>query len=122
MSLAFLEYGVDEGDRTLDTRSHNPVLYRLSYAHHYNQLARTAHGAPGRIRTCDHPLRRRMLYPTELRALINLHLVIQTQALAAAEPEVQMPSHPADAVLDKRANLTEAIPPKSTVKRKKLAK
>ena len=26
-------------------------------------------GAPGRIRTCDHPLRRRMLYPTELRAL-----------------------------------------------------
>ena len=29
-----LEYGVDEGDRTLDTRSHNPVLYQLSYAHH----------------------------------------------------------------------------------------
>ena len=28
----------------------------------------TANGAPGRIRTCDHPLRRRMLYPTELRA------------------------------------------------------
>ena len=25
-------------------------------------------GAPGRIRTCDHPLRRRMLYPAELRA------------------------------------------------------
>ncbi len=29
-------------------------------------------GAPGRIRTCDHPLRRRMLYPTELRALNHL--------------------------------------------------
>lgn len=25
-------------------------------------------GAPGRIRTCDHSLRRRVLYPTELRA------------------------------------------------------
>ena len=25
-------------------------------------------GAPGRIRTCDHPLRRRVLYPAELRA------------------------------------------------------
>ena len=36
--LALLEYGVDEGDRTLDTRSHNPVLYQLSYAHHINLL------------------------------------------------------------------------------------
>jgi hypothetical protein len=25
---------VDEGDRTLDNGSHNPVLYQLSYAHH----------------------------------------------------------------------------------------
>ena len=33
-------------------------------------------GAPGRTRTCDHPLRRRMLYPTELRALIHLHLAL----------------------------------------------
>ena len=29
-----LKYGVDDGDRTHDTRSHNPVLYQLSYAHH----------------------------------------------------------------------------------------
>ena len=28
------EYGVDDGNRTHDTRSHNPVLYQLSYAHH----------------------------------------------------------------------------------------
>ena len=28
-------------------------------------------GAPGRTRTCDHPLRRRMLYPAELRAHIQ---------------------------------------------------
>ena len=28
----------------------------------------TINGAPDRIRTCDHPLRRRMLYPTELQA------------------------------------------------------
>ena len=26
--------GVNEGDRTLDRRSHNPELYQLSYAHH----------------------------------------------------------------------------------------
>lgn len=25
---------MDEGDRTLDRRSHNPELYQLSYAHH----------------------------------------------------------------------------------------
>ena len=25
---------MDEGDRTLDNGSHNPVLYQLSYAHH----------------------------------------------------------------------------------------
>ena len=31
----FSEYGVDEGDRTLDNGSHNPVLYQLSYAHHF---------------------------------------------------------------------------------------
>ena len=27
-------FGVDDGNRTHDTRSHNPVLYQLSYAHH----------------------------------------------------------------------------------------
>src|SRR5690606_35138935 len=65
----FAENGVDDGDRTHDTRSHNPVLYQLSYAHHYNFLDLTMHaGTPGRIRTCDHPLRRRVVYPAELRA------------------------------------------------------
>ena len=52
------------------------MLYRLSYAHHYSCNTNTTSaesyhvrcGAPGRIRTCDHPLRRRVLYPTELRA------------------------------------------------------
>ena len=34
INLAFFKYGVDEGDRTLDNGSHNPVLYQLSYAHH----------------------------------------------------------------------------------------
>ena len=28
------KYGVDDGDRTHDNGSHNPVLYQLSYAHH----------------------------------------------------------------------------------------
>ena len=34
LAWRFLEYGVDDGNRTHDTRSHNPVLYQLSYAHH----------------------------------------------------------------------------------------
>lgn len=40
-------------------------------------------GAPGRIRTCDHLLRRQMLYPTELQALIVLTniVVIRTTLL-----------------------------------------
>ncbi|VXC73310.1 conserved hypothetical protein [Pseudomonas sp. 9Ag] len=32
------EYGVDDGVRTHDRRSHNPVLYQLSYAHHITLL------------------------------------------------------------------------------------
>ena len=64
--------GVDEGARTLDNRNHNPGLYQLSYNHHNNFLDSTTsndlNGAPDRDRTCDHPLRRRMLYPTELQA------------------------------------------------------
>ena len=28
--------GVDDGDRTHDRRNHNPVLYQLSYAHHWS--------------------------------------------------------------------------------------
>lgn len=28
------KYGVDEGNRTLDHRNHNPALYQLSYVHH----------------------------------------------------------------------------------------
>ncbi|CAI8728364.1 conserved hypothetical protein [Pseudomonas brassicacearum] len=71
-SGASLEYGVDDGDRTHDNGSHNPVLYQLSYAHHIALLPYLCQscliGAPGRTRTCDHPLRRRMLYPAELRA------------------------------------------------------
>ena len=34
-----------------------------------------AYGAPGRIRTCDHLLRRQMLYPTELQALECLSML-----------------------------------------------
>lgn len=78
-SIIFSKYGVDDGSRTHDTGNHNPVLYQLSYAHHiaccilhesFLTYQLRLNGAPGRIRTCDHPLRRRVLYPTELRALI----------------------------------------------------
>ena len=67
---------MDDGDRTHDNRSHNPVLYQLSYAHHYMLLDHTAlpNGTPGRTRTCDHPLRRRMLYPA-LAGGVSDHLV-----------------------------------------------
>ena len=77
-------HGVSEGVRTLDTWSHNPVLYRLSYTHHkkeYNLVKEpgacqrlTRHrkhhrgGAPGRTRTPDRRLRRPLLYPAELLA------------------------------------------------------
>ena len=76
--------GVDDGDRTHDHRNHNPALSQLSYVHH--RLIPTAvlcglpletsglFGAPGRTRTCDPRLRRPLLYPTELRAPIWVHL------------------------------------------------
>lgn len=51
------EYGVDDGNRTHDTRSHNPVLYQLSYAHHIafclsqdRQMAHPAGLEPATIR------------------------------------------------------------------------
>ena len=54
------------------------MLYQLSYAHHIALLVpEPKYGAPGRTRTCDHPLRRRMLYPAELRAL---YICIQLSA------------------------------------------
>jgi hypothetical protein len=52
-----MEYGVDDGDRTHDNRSHNPALYQLSYAHHNafylsqdRQMARPAGLEPATIR------------------------------------------------------------------------
>ncbi len=79
-------YGVSEGDRTLDNWSHNPVLYRLSYTHHKSGhiLAKRgtlvngkltgspffSNGAPGRTRTPGLRLRRPLLYPAELLALM----------------------------------------------------
>ena len=69
--------GVDDGARTHDNRNHNPGLYQLSYAHQSLTLMPGSHGAPGRIRTCDHPLRRRVLYPAELRALYESRTILE---------------------------------------------
>ena len=69
--------GVDDGARTHDHRNHNPGLYQLSYAHHYNttftlySLYPDDVGTPCRIRTRDLRLRRPLLYPTELRAHVT---------------------------------------------------
>src|SRR5690606_20619295 len=42
---------------------------QLSYSHHIETFHRGARdGAPGRNRTCNHSLRRGVLYPVELRA------------------------------------------------------
>lgn len=60
---AGFQFGVADGARTHDNRNHNPGLYQLSYSHH------KTFGAPDRNRTCNRPLRRRVLYPVELRAL-----------------------------------------------------
>jgi hypothetical protein len=57
INLAFSKYGVDDGDRTHDNRSHNPALYQLSYAHHIasclsqdRQMAHPAGLEPATIR------------------------------------------------------------------------
>ena len=70
-----IKYGATDGTRTHDNRDHNPGLYQLSYnRHNYGQrigkICRL-NGAPGRIRTCGHLLRREMLYPAELQALLE---------------------------------------------------
>ena len=57
--------GVADGARTHDNRNHNPGLYQLSYSHHKKTCR---FGTPDRNRTCNRPLRRRVLYPVELRA------------------------------------------------------
>src|SRR5581483_2314574 len=79
--------GVSEGVRTLDHRSHSPALYQLSYAHHkivcVERTVRRCRGVgrcrgrearigglPGGIRTPDPRLRRPLLYPAELQAVV----------------------------------------------------
>ena len=33
--MTHIKFGVDDGARTHDDRNHNPGLYQLSYAHHF---------------------------------------------------------------------------------------
>jgi hypothetical protein len=73
---------VDDGIRTRDGRNHNPGLYQLSYVHHIERP--TYGGAPGRNRTCNRRLRRPVLYPVELRALLNQILIAPNVLLQAA--------------------------------------
>ena len=53
-----LKYGGLSATRTRDQLIKSQLLYHLSYG---------CKSTPDRIRTCDRPLRRRMLYPAELR-------------------------------------------------------
>jgi hypothetical protein len=74
LSYGCISPGVSEGIRTPDRWSHNPELYRLSYAHQNPAVALptfsgdSENGTPRRIRTSDPLLRRQMLYPSELWA------------------------------------------------------
>ena len=51
--------------RALPTELHPPLLWVLHYQ------ANLPNGAPDRIRTCDHPLRRRMLYQLSYRRMTD---------------------------------------------------
>lgn len=81
------ERAADEGRRVIPPRAPWPVLTDLERACSRSwrgggPLSRPSRwtsrtpsewiGAPGRTRTCDRPLRRRLLYPAELRALVRL--------------------------------------------------
>ena len=63
-------------------------------------------GAPDRIRTCDHPLRRRMLYPAELRAHCSVQRSDQGLPLAP------FPVHPIEGHM---SQLRSQARPSSTV-------
>jgi hypothetical protein len=39
--------GVSDGNRTRDTRDHNPVLYQLSYTHHELRRSQCTQGSAG---------------------------------------------------------------------------
>ena len=98
------------------------MLYQLSYAHHIAfACTKLPIGAPGRTRTCDHPLRRRMLYPAELRALINLHSVRSANQKLDQKTWAFRPSNPAAAVLDKRGESYRGPTPASTPITKKIS-
>ncbi len=58
--------GVADGGRTRDLRSHNPVLYQLSYSHHYNYWNRYPYGRGRGIRTPDILLPKQARYQTAL--------------------------------------------------------
>ena len=60
-----------------------------------DRVTDSKNGAPDRIRTCDHPLRRRMLYPAELRAHCSAMRRFQGLPLAP------VPVHPIEAQMSK---------------------
>ena len=91
------------------------MLYQLSYAHHISHLYQN--------RQMAHPAG---LEPATTRleggCSIQLSYGRLSICIIDADPSLgcsrtnrfAVPSHPTDAVLDKRANLTEAFQPKST--------
>ena len=68
LSYGRTKNGVSEGFRTPDHRSHNPVLYQLSYAH---LKSNCGNGPPERTRTSDLRIRSPLLYPAELQAEVS---------------------------------------------------
>ena len=63
--------GLEPTTTEITTRgSTNWATTAITIAKRIGKICRL-NGAPGRIRTCDHLLRREMLYPAELQALLE---------------------------------------------------
>ena len=75
---------MDDGARTRDTRSHSPVLYRLSYTHHHN-AARRSHPKLARLEGIEPPTD-----GLEIRCSIHL-----SYRRGVPEPDPGVPSGPA---------------------------
>ena len=82
LSYGRTKNGVSEGFRTPDHRSHNPVLYQLSYAHHNYR----GNGPPERTRTSDLRIRSPLLYPAELQAEVSSVEVLMVGARGFEPP------------------------------------
>ncbi len=78
---------MDDGTRTHDNRNHNPGLYQLSYVHHRETCRPNGGiGPPEGTRTPNPRLRRPVLYPGELRAVLRSRGRVRLVGVRGFEP------------------------------------